>query len=57
MQKLRLSLDDLVVSSFAPQAREAPAAGTVQAHDAVLVLAPTRGNTCQSCYTNCLPYC
>lgn len=57
MQKLRLALDDLAVSSFAPQATDAPPAGTVQAHDATLVFAPTNGNTCRTCLTNCLPYC
>lgn len=57
MQKLRLDLDDLTVSSFVPQAKDAPAGGTVQAHDAMPVFGPTNGNTCRSCYTNCLPYC
>jgi hypothetical protein len=57
MQKLRLALDDLTVSSFVPQAKDAPPAGTVQAHDATLVFGPTNGNTCRTCQTNCLPYC
>jgi hypothetical protein len=57
MQKLRLSLDDLAVSTFVPGEKDAKAAGTVQAHDAVLAFGPTNGNTCRSCYTNCLPYC
>lgn len=55
MQKLRLTLEDLAVSTFAPQAKDAPPAGTVQGHAADF--APTRSNTCQTCYTNCLPYC
>jgi hypothetical protein len=57
MQKLRLALEDLAVSSFVPQRDEKAAAGTVQAHDALLVWGPTNGNTCRTCETNCLPYC
>jgi hypothetical protein len=57
MQKLRLSLEDLAVSTFVPQAKEAQPAGTVRAHNAVPVWAPTNGNTCRTCETNCLPYC
>lgn len=56
MQKLRLSLDDLAVSTFVPQVNDARPAGTVQAHG-TLVLGPTNGNTCRTCLTNCLPYC
>jgi hypothetical protein len=56
MQKLRLSLDDLAVTTFTPRTQDAAAAGTVQAHDA-LVFGPTNGNTCRTCETNCLPYC
>ena len=56
MQKLRLSLDDLAVSTFIPQTTEAPAAGTVRANEFV-IFAPTNGNTCRTCETNCLPYC
>lgn len=55
MQKLRLNLEDLVVTSFAAHAADANEPGTVQAH--VLVFGPTRANTCQTCETNCLPYC
>jgi hypothetical protein len=57
MQKLRLSLDDLAVSAFVPREKEAPPAGTVQAHDDVAAWGPTNGNTCRTCQTNCLPYC
>ena len=57
MRKLRLDLDDLAVSTFVPSAQSATRAGTVQAHGVTAVLAPTRSNTCQTCYTNCLPYC
>ncbi|HEX2078208.1 MAG TPA: hypothetical protein VHG08_10885 [Longimicrobium sp.] len=57
MRKLRLDLADLAVSSFVPNVEDAPRPGTVQAHEVTAVLAPTRGNTCQTCYTNCLPYC
>jgi hypothetical protein len=57
MRKLRLDLDDLAVSSFVPRAEDAQRPGTVQAHGVTALLAPTRSNTCQTCYTNCLPYC
>lgn len=57
MQKLKLNLDDLTVTTFAAAADEAQGEGTVQAHDATVLFGPTRANTCQTCYTNCLPYC
>jgi hypothetical protein len=57
MKKLRLDLDELTVTTFATDAVEAEAAGTVQANDATVVFGPTRANTCQTCYTNCLPNC
>jgi hypothetical protein len=37
MQKLRLSLDDLAVTTFTPRTQDAPVAGTVQAHDALVL--------------------
>jgi hypothetical protein len=57
MKKLRLDLDALAVTTFATDDQEAQAAGTVQANDATVVFGPTRANTCQTCYTNCLPNC
>jgi hypothetical protein len=57
MNKLRLDLEDLAVSSFVPREDDAARPGTVQAHEVTALLAPTRRNTCQTCYTNCLPYC
>jgi hypothetical protein len=57
MRKLRLTLDDLAVTSFAADAADAKETGTVQAHDAFILFGPTRANTCQTCETNCLPYC
>jgi hypothetical protein len=57
MQKLRLNLDELAVTTFATDDQDAQGEGTVQAHDATVVFGPTRANTCQSCYTNCAPIC
>jgi hypothetical protein len=57
MQKLKLNLDDLAVTTFAADADDAAANGTVQAHDVTVVFGPTRANTCATCYTNCAPYC
>jgi hypothetical protein len=42
---------------FATDELGAQAAGTVQANDATVVFGPTRANTCQTCQTNCAPYC
>jgi hypothetical protein len=53
MEKLRLNLDALTVTSFDAAQEPAGGAGTVQAQE----LAPTRSNTCATCQTNCLPYC
>lgn len=49
MQKLRLELDDLSVTSF--DTEEEPDAVEHQALD------PTRRTACPTCRTLCLPYC
>jgi hypothetical protein len=53
MEKLRLELDDLTVTSFktVPEADETR--GTVEAQE----LDPTRRTACPTCRTLCLPYC
>ena len=56
MEKLRLRLDDLSVTSFGTAPGEDEARGTVEARE----LAPTRHTgcpTCATCETNCLPFC
>lgn len=53
MQKLKLDLDTLAVTSFDPAPQEKEAKGTVEAH----LLAPTRNTACETCRTLCLPYC
>jgi hypothetical protein len=55
--KKRLDLDELAVTTFATDEQEAQDTGTVQANVATVVFGPTRANTCQTCYTNCAPYC
>jgi predicted metal-binding protein len=52
---MKLDLDKLAVTTFTATAEEAPSRGTVAAH--ALVSGNTRCNTCQTCYTNCLPNC
>ena len=54
-KKLKLDLGTLAVTTFAAAAEEAPPRGTVAAH--ALVSGNTNCNTCQTCRTNCLPYC
>ena len=60
MEKLKLELDDLQVTSFATDASDSPRGGTVQgqALDPTRRTAcPTCDTLCATCYTNCLPYC
>ncbi|HKP75167.1 MAG TPA: hypothetical protein VJT67_06455 [Longimicrobiaceae bacterium] len=57
MEKLRLNLDEITVTSFEAASEEARPQGTVEGRE---LLAPTRQtgcNTCYTCRTNCLPYC
>jgi len=53
MKKIRLDPDALTVTSFDVPRELAGGAGTVEAQE----FNPTRGNTCATCLTNCLPYC
>jgi hypothetical protein len=53
MQKLKLALDDLSVTSFDLTPKTEQPSGTVAAHE----LAPTRQTRCETCRTLCLPYC
>ena len=52
MDKLKLDLESLDVTSFEAAPDEAEPRGTVEAH-----LDPTRRTACPTCYTLCLPYC
>jgi hypothetical protein len=59
MRKLKLDLDDLTVTSFDVRADEGTDRGTVEARGV-----PTRNtncatcaSVCDTCATNCLPYC
>jgi hypothetical protein len=57
MEKLRLNLDEITVTSFDVASEEDRVRGTVEARE---LLAPTRQTGCDTCYTcrtNCLPYC
>ena len=57
MEKLRLNLEEITVTSFEVAPEEGRLRGTVEAQE---LLAPTRQtgcNTCYTCRTNCLPYC
>ena len=53
MQKLKLDVDTLAVTSFDPTPEEKAAKGTVAGH----LLEATRHTICPSCYTLCAPYC
>jgi hypothetical protein len=52
VQKLRLELDELAVTSFETAEAE-ESRGTVEAQ----ALDPTRRTACPTCRTLCLPYC
>jgi hypothetical protein len=53
MEKLRLELDDLAVTSFEAESEPEGNVGTVEAQE----LDPTRRTACPTCRTLCLPYC
>ena len=53
MQKLRLELDDLTVTSFDTAEETEEQRGTIEAQE----LAPTRRTRCPTCETLCLPFC
>jgi chromosome condensin MukBEF ATPase and DNA-binding subunit MukB len=53
MEKLRLELQDLTVTSFEIGRDRAQDRRTVEAQE----LAPTRQTRCDTCRTLCLPYC
>ena len=53
MEKLRLELDDLAVTSFNTASETDERRGTVEAQ----ALDPTRHTGCPTCRTLCLPYC
>jgi len=56
MEKLKLSLDEITVTSFEAGAEQGREQGTVEAHEMV-VYTRQACNTNYTCYTNCLPYC
>ena len=53
MEKLKLELDDLAVTSFDTASETDERRGTVEAQ----ALDPTRHTGCPTCRTLCLPYC
>jgi len=53
MEKLKLELHDLAVTSFDTASETDQGRGTVEAQ----ALDPTRNTGCPTCRTLCLPYC
>jgi hypothetical protein len=57
MEKLKLELDDLTVTSFDTSDTD-EGRGTVEAHDPTRHTGcPTCDTLCPTCHTLCLPYC